>query len=192
VQPHSLIQHSQHELPNINSARVETAADNNDNHVDASSGIQQEGRVIAASTEVQLSPDEDMRLCEASGNNSPPTPNSAPLHRTKMINNVVQDVDESMKVFINKMFDRRDKEINTLKRKVDKLNKDYAILTKNNDQLHGLSNGQRDVLKKYVTKEIKAVEVNMLWHSVADIVLKLMCVSCCYIYSQQIYHCNKE
>ncbi len=29
LQPHSVIQHSQHELPNINSARVETAADNN-------------------------------------------------------------------------------------------------------------------------------------------------------------------
>jgi hypothetical protein len=37
-------------LPNINSARVERAADNNDIHVDTSSGIQQEGRVIAAST----------------------------------------------------------------------------------------------------------------------------------------------
>jgi len=40
VQPHSVIQHSQHEPPNINFARVKTAADNNDNHVDASSGIQ--------------------------------------------------------------------------------------------------------------------------------------------------------
>jgi hypothetical protein len=101
VQPHSVIQHSQHEPPNVNSARVETAADNNDNHVDASSGIQQEERVIAASTKEQLSPDEDMRLREASGNNSPPTLNSAPLHRTEMINNVVQDVDENIKVFIN-------------------------------------------------------------------------------------------
>ncbi len=42
-------------------------------------------------------------------------PNSAPLHRIDMINNVVQDIDENIKVFINKMFDRRDKEINTLK-----------------------------------------------------------------------------
>jgi hypothetical protein len=50
VQPHSVIQHSQHEPPNINSPRVETAADNNDNHVNASSGIQQEERVIPAST----------------------------------------------------------------------------------------------------------------------------------------------
>jgi hypothetical protein len=71
-----------------------------------------------------------MRLREASGNNSPPTPNSAPLHRTEMINNVVQDIDENIKVFINKMFHRRDKEINTLKCKVDKLNKDCAVLTK--------------------------------------------------------------
>jgi hypothetical protein len=147
-----VIQHSQHEPPNIVSARVETAADNNDNHVDASSGIQQEERVIAASTKENLSPDEDMHLREASGNNSPPTPNSTPLHRTEMINNVVQDIDENIKVFINKMFDRRDKEINTLKRKVDKLNKDCAVLTKNNDQLCGLSNGLRGVLKKYVTK----------------------------------------
>ncbi len=46
VQPHSVIQHSQHEPPNINSARAETAADNNDNHVDASSGIKQEERVL--------------------------------------------------------------------------------------------------------------------------------------------------
>jgi hypothetical protein len=109
---------------------VKTAADNNDNHLDASSGIQQEERVIAVSTKEQLSPDEDMHLHEASGNNSPPTPNSAPLHRTEMINNVVQDIDENIKVFINKMFHRRDKEINTLKRKVDKLNKDCAVLTK--------------------------------------------------------------
>jgi hypothetical protein len=50
VQPHSVIQHSCHESPNIDSARVETAADNNDNHVNASSGIQQEEKVIAAST----------------------------------------------------------------------------------------------------------------------------------------------
>jgi hypothetical protein len=133
-----------------------------------------------------------MHLCEASGNDSPPTPNSAQLHRTEMINNVVQDIDENMKVFINKMFDRREKEINTLKCKVDKLNKDCVVLMKNNDQLHVLSNGLRDVLKKYVTKEKKAIEENMLWRSVADIVLKLMCVSCCYIYSQQIFHRNKE
>ncbi len=76
------------------------------------------------------------------------------------------------------MFDRRDKEINTLKCKVDKLNKDCAVLTKNNDQLCGLSNGLRDVLKKYVTKDKKAVEANSSWCCVADIVLKLMCLSC--------------
>jgi hypothetical protein len=152
LQPHSVIQHSQNEPPNIDLARVETAADNNNNHVNASSGIQQEERVIAAETEEQLSLDEDMRLHEASGNNSPPPPNSALLHRTEMVNNVVQDIDENMKVFINKMFNRRDKEINTLKRKVDKLKKDCAVLTKNNDQLRVLSNGLRDVLKKYVTK----------------------------------------
>ncbi len=192
VQPHSVIQHSQHEPPNINSARVETAADNKDNHVDASSGIQQEETVIAASTDEQLSPDEDMHLREASGNNSPPIPNSAPLHRTEMINNVVQDINENMKVFIYKMFDRRDKEINTLKCKVDKLNKDCAVLTKNNDQLRVLSHGMRYVLKKYVTKEKNAFEANMLWCSVADIVLKLMCVLCCYIHSRQILHRNKE
>ncbi len=46
VQPHSVIQHSQHEPPNIDSARVETAADNNDNHINASSGIQQEERIF--------------------------------------------------------------------------------------------------------------------------------------------------
>jgi hypothetical protein len=119
VQPHSVIQHSQHEPPNMDSARVKTAADNNDYHVNASSGIQQEERVVTASTKEQLSPDDDMRLREASGNNSTPTPNSAPLHRTEMINNVVQDIDENMTVFINKMIDRRDKEINTLKRKVE-------------------------------------------------------------------------
>ncbi len=34
---------------------------------------------------------------------------------------------ENIKVFINKMFDMRDKEINTLKCKVDKLNKDCAV-----------------------------------------------------------------
>ncbi len=162
---------------------MKTAADNNDKHIGASSGIQQEERVIAASTKEQLSLDENMRLREASGNNSPPTPNSAPFHRTEMINNAVQDIDENIKVFINKMFHRRDKEINTLKCKVDKLNKDCAVLMKNIDQLQGLSNGLRDVLKKYITKGKKAVEANMLWRSVAYIVLKLICVSCCYIYS---------
>jgi hypothetical protein len=79
-----------------------------------------------------------------------------------------------------------------LKHKVDKLNKDCAVLTKNNVQLRGLSKGLRNVLKKYFTKEKKAVEANMLWRSVADIVLKLMCVSCCYINSQQIFHHSKE
>jgi hypothetical protein len=146
VQPRSAIQHFQNDLPNINSARVEREADNNDTHVNASSGIQQEERVIAASTKEQLFLDDDTRLCEALTNNSPPTPNSAPLHRTEMINNVVQDIDENIKVFINKMFDMRDKEINTLKCKVDKLNKDCVLLTKNNYQLPGLSNGLRDVL----------------------------------------------
>ena len=134
---------------------METAVDNNDNHIDASFGIQHEERVIAASTEEQLSPDEDMRLREASGNNSPPTPNSAPLHRTEMINNVVQDIDENIKVFINKMFHRRDKEINKLKRKIDKLNKDCTVLTKNNDQLCVLSNGLRDVLKSTTQRKKK-------------------------------------
>ncbi len=57
VPPHSVIQHSQHELPNIDSARVKTAEDNNDNHVNASCGIQQEESVIAASTKEQLSLD---------------------------------------------------------------------------------------------------------------------------------------
>jgi hypothetical protein len=80
---------------------VETAADNNDNHINAPSGIQQEERFIAASTKEQLFPDEDMHLREASGNSSPPMPNSAPLYRTEMINNVVQDINENMKVFIN-------------------------------------------------------------------------------------------
>jgi hypothetical protein len=40
VQPCSAIQHCHNELPNIDSARVERAADNNDIHVDSSSGIQ--------------------------------------------------------------------------------------------------------------------------------------------------------
>jgi hypothetical protein len=39
-----------------------------------------------------------------------------------------------------------------MKRKVDKLNNDCAVLIKNNDQIPGLSNGLRDVLKKYVAK----------------------------------------
>jgi hypothetical protein len=82
-------------------------------------------------------------------------PNSEPLHRTEMINNVVQDIGENIKVFSNKMFDRRDKEINTLKCKVDKLNKDCAVMTIKNDQLCGLSNGLKVVLKKYITKDKK-------------------------------------
>jgi hypothetical protein len=141
VQLGSAIQLCQNEPPNIYSTRLERAADNNNIHVDTSSVIQQEERVITASTEEQLSLDDDMHHREASTNNSLPLPNFAPLHRTEMINNVVQDIDENIKVFINKMFDRRDKEINTLKRKVDKLNKDCVALTKNNDQLRGLSNG---------------------------------------------------
>jgi|688.fasta_scaffold905117_1 hypothetical protein len=48
-----------------------------------------------------------------------------------------------------------DIDTDNLKCKVDKLNKDCSVLTKNNDQLHVLSNGLRDVLKKYVTKEKK-------------------------------------
>jgi hypothetical protein len=94
-----------------------------------------------------------MRHREALTNNAPPMPNSAPLHRTEMINNVVQDVDKNIKEFMNKMFDRRDKDINMLKRKVDKLNRDCAVLTKNNDQLCGLSNGLNNVLKNYITKD---------------------------------------
>jgi hypothetical protein len=102
VQPRSAIQHCQNEPSNIDSVRVERAADNNDIQVNASSGIQQEERIIAASLKKQLSPDNDTRHCEALTNSSPPTPNSAPLHRTKMINNDVQDIDEKIKVFINK------------------------------------------------------------------------------------------
>jgi hypothetical protein len=74
LQPHSAIQNCQNEPPNINTARVERAADNNDIHVDASCCIQQEERVITASTKEQLSPDDDTRLCEALTNNSSPTP----------------------------------------------------------------------------------------------------------------------
>jgi hypothetical protein len=72
-----------------------------------------------------------------------------------MINIVVQDIDENNKVFISKMFNRRDKEINRLKCKADKLNKNCVVLTKINEQLRGLSNGLKDVLKKYVTKNKK-------------------------------------
>jgi hypothetical protein len=54
VQPRSAIQYCQNEPPNINFTSVERAADNNDIHVDASSGIQQEERVITASTKEQL------------------------------------------------------------------------------------------------------------------------------------------
>jgi hypothetical protein len=93
-----------------------------------------------------------------------------------MINNIVQDIDENIKVFINKMFDRRDTETNMLKRKVNKLNKDCVVLTNNNDQLCGLSSGLKDVLKKYIIKDKKAIEANILWRSVADNVLKLMCL----------------
>jgi hypothetical protein len=46
VQPHSVIQYSQHELPNIDSARVESAADNNDNHVDASLAFSKRKRLL--------------------------------------------------------------------------------------------------------------------------------------------------
>jgi hypothetical protein len=130
VQLRSAIQHCQNEPPNINSARVERAADNNDIHVDIYSGIQQEETVIAASIKEQLSPDDDTSHREPLTNHSPPTPNSAPLHRTEMINNVVQDIDANIKVFINKMFDRGDNEINMLKCMVDKLNNDCAVLTK--------------------------------------------------------------
>ncbi len=129
MQPRSIIQHCQNELPNIDSTRVQRAADNNEIHVDTSPGIQREERVIAASTKEQLSLGDDTCHREALTNNSSPTPKSAPLHRTEMINNVLQDMGENIKVFINKMFDRRDKEINMLKRKVDKLNKDCAVLT---------------------------------------------------------------
>jgi hypothetical protein len=60
VQPLSAIQHCWNEPPNIDSARVKRAADNDDIHANASSGIQQEERVIAASTKKQLCPDDDM------------------------------------------------------------------------------------------------------------------------------------
>ncbi len=43
-------------------------------------------------------PDDDTRLREALTINFQPMPNSAPLHRTEMINNVVQDIDENVKV----------------------------------------------------------------------------------------------
>jgi hypothetical protein len=59
---------------------------------------------------------------------------------------------KKLKYSLTKKFDRRDKEINMLKHKIDKLNKDCAVLTKNNDQLCGLSNGLKDVLKTYITK----------------------------------------
>ncbi len=80
VQPRSAIQHCQNEPPNINSTRVERAADNYDIHIDASLGIQQEKRVLSASTKEQLSLDDDTHLRKALTNNSPPTPNSATLH----------------------------------------------------------------------------------------------------------------
>jgi hypothetical protein len=53
------MQNKLHAEQNIR-APVETAADNSDNHVNASSGIQQEEMIIAASTTEQLSLDEDM------------------------------------------------------------------------------------------------------------------------------------
>jgi hypothetical protein len=46
------------------------------------------------------------------------------------------------------MFKSRDKELNNLKTKVEKLKID---LKRNNDQLHGLGDGLYDVMKTYST-----------------------------------------
>jgi hypothetical protein len=116
------------------------------------SGIHQEEMVIAASSKRQHTPDVERGLRDACINNSPPMPNSAHLHRTITVNNVKQNIDENIKVLINKMFERRDKELNTLKHMVDKLNNDCAVLKKKNDaQLSKLSNKLSNLIK-YVTK----------------------------------------
>ncbi len=94
-----------------------------------------------------------MRLHDACTINTSPTPNSAHLHKTVAVNSVEHNIYEKIKVLINKMFERRDKELNTLKHKVDKVNNDCAVSKKkNSNQLSELRNRLSNVLKKYVTK----------------------------------------
>jgi hypothetical protein len=153
LEPCSVNQHHQGDPPNIDSATVESAPDNNNNDVVPSSGIQQQEMFIAASSERQHTPDVERHLRDTFIINCPSMPNSAHLHRTVTANNVEQNIDQNIKVLIIKMFERRDKELNTFKCKVDKLNNDCAVSKKKiNDQLRGLRNGLSNLLKKYITK----------------------------------------
>jgi hypothetical protein len=58
------------------------------------------------------------------------------------------DVKERVKTFIIKMFKARDKEMNILKTKVEKLKMD---LKRNHDHLDVLGNGLYDAMKTYST-----------------------------------------
>ena len=70
-------------------------------------------------------------------------------------NNVEQELNDNIKKVVKKLLKNRDKEVNALKRKVNKLDNKCSALKKNNARILGLSDGLSNVLKEYITQQTR-------------------------------------
>ena len=70
-------------------------------------------------------------------------------------NNVEQELNDNIKKVVKKLLKNRDKEVNTLKRKVNELKNECSALKRTNERMLGFSDGLSNVLKEYITQQTR-------------------------------------
>ena len=70
-------------------------------------------------------------------------------------NNVEQELNDNIKKVVKKLLKNRDKEVNTLKRKVNELKNECSALKRTNKRMLEFSDGLSNVLKEYITQQTR-------------------------------------
>ena len=70
-------------------------------------------------------------------------------------NNVEQELNDNIKKVVKKLLKNRDKEVNALKRKVNKLDNECSALKRTNKRMLEFSDGLSNVLKEYITQQTR-------------------------------------
>lgn len=70
-------------------------------------------------------------------------------------NNVEQELNDNIKKVVKKLLKNRDKEVNTLKRKVNELKNECSALKRTNERMLEFSDGLSNVLKEYITQQTR-------------------------------------
>lgn len=69
--------------------------------------------------------------------------------------NVEQELNDNIKKVVKKLLKNRDKEVNTLKRKVNELKNECSALKRTNERMLEFSDGLSNVLKEYITQQTR-------------------------------------